>query len=275
MRHQHWAFTPRKRRAFTLIELLIVIAIVSLLAAILFPIFGQAREKARQTQCLSSVRQIALATLAYTQDYDERLPGAYSAEDGTQAGNAAATPGEPCRLPDGSLTRSRGVVGGWTYFCEYSRWTRTVYDPAQGTLAPYTRSAALFRCASDASGQGNAYGINRCLLTRSVTPDRLNPGIGLAAFRAPASTVLFAEGAENYTHRGSDDGLLNMGASTDPDARTGNPEISARHAGGSCFAFADGHARWLNPAQIPPALIDQSGNLVPGAHDTSPVRWEP
>ncbi len=63
-----------KRRGFTLIELLVVIAIIAILAAILFPVFARAREKARQTSCLSNVKQLSLGVLMYTQDYDERLP---------------------------------------------------------------------------------------------------------------------------------------------------------------------------------------------------------
>src|SRR5438067_151044 len=63
----------RSSRAFTLIELLIVIAIIAILAAILFPAFAQAREKARQTACLSNLHQIGLGTLMYAQDYDENI----------------------------------------------------------------------------------------------------------------------------------------------------------------------------------------------------------
>jgi len=62
------------RRGFTLIELLVVIAIIAILAAILFPVFARAREKARQTSCLSNLKQIGLAELMYEQDYDERGP---------------------------------------------------------------------------------------------------------------------------------------------------------------------------------------------------------
>ena len=58
--------------AFTLIEVLVVIAIIAILAAILFPVFGRARENARRTSCLSNVKQIGLATMQYLQDYDER-----------------------------------------------------------------------------------------------------------------------------------------------------------------------------------------------------------
>ncbi|MHB8994820.1 MAG: prepilin-type N-terminal cleavage/methylation domain-containing protein [Armatimonadota bacterium] len=62
------------RRGFTLIELLVVIAIIAILAAILFPVFARAREKARQSSCLSNIKQIGLATMMYCQDYDETFP---------------------------------------------------------------------------------------------------------------------------------------------------------------------------------------------------------
>jgi prepilin-type N-terminal cleavage/methylation domain-containing protein/prepilin-type processing-associated H-X9-DG protein len=62
-----------RRRGFTLIELLVVIAIIAILAAILFPVFARAREKARQTSCLSNVKEIVLAALMYAQDFDETI----------------------------------------------------------------------------------------------------------------------------------------------------------------------------------------------------------
>src|SRR5437899_7088536 len=70
-----WRHRMRKQnRAFTLIELLVVIAIIAILAAILFPVFAQAREKARAISCLSNTKQVSLGVLMYVQDYDETFP---------------------------------------------------------------------------------------------------------------------------------------------------------------------------------------------------------
>jgi prepilin-type N-terminal cleavage/methylation domain-containing protein/prepilin-type processing-associated H-X9-DG protein len=75
-----------KSRGFTLIELLVVIAIIAILAAILFPVFAQAREKARQTSCLSNTKQLGLGIMQYNQDYDETYPqGGFSIYTGPDA----------------------------------------------------------------------------------------------------------------------------------------------------------------------------------------------
>jgi prepilin-type N-terminal cleavage/methylation domain-containing protein len=124
--------------AFTLIELLVVIAIIAILAAILFPVFSRAREKARQSTCLSNVRQINLGLQQYTQDYDERFPVDLPEADQTY------WQGYPCQ-PTGSGTPiptvpDPGGTGSHFVNCpiRFTPWT----------TQPYTRNFQLFHCPS-------------------------------------------------------------------------------------------------------------------------------
>ena len=92
------AITATRKRGFTLIELLVVIAIISILAAILFPVFARARENARRASCMSNIKNMGLAFMQYTQDYDERMPrtttcGSATLETGKPAGGACSTGG--------------------------------------------------------------------------------------------------------------------------------------------------------------------------------------
>ncbi len=104
------------KRGFTLIELLVVIAIIAILAAILFPVFAQARDKARAASCLSNCKQIAMGILQYTQDYDELFP---PSRFNTQANDASAT--------------------------RFSPWSVQIY--------PYVKSTGVFGCPSDVTRQ--------------------------------------------------------------------------------------------------------------------------
>ena len=103
--------------AFTLIELLVVIAIIAILAAILFPVFAKARDKARQTSCLSNQKQLGLALLQYVQDYDEQYPGGLMIEP---------------------------VINGGG--------TGDMREPYDSQLRPYIKSDGIFACPSDSSG---------------------------------------------------------------------------------------------------------------------------
>jgi prepilin-type N-terminal cleavage/methylation domain-containing protein/prepilin-type processing-associated H-X9-DG protein len=110
----------RNRRlhgAFTLIELLVVVAIIAMLAAILFPVFAQAREKARQTSCLSNVKQMGLGLMMYAQDYDEYIPR-----------NAFADP-------------PRVLEGAHFVDCSTPRW--------MDVIQPYIKNTQINNCPSD------------------------------------------------------------------------------------------------------------------------------
>ncbi|MBM3495582.1 MAG: prepilin-type N-terminal cleavage/methylation domain-containing protein, partial [Armatimonadetes bacterium] len=126
-----------KTRGFTLIELLVVIAIIAILAAILFPVFAQAREKARQISCISNTKQNALGVLMYTQDHDGHYP-----------------------MVDFNLSQGIGDV--------YSDWYRGAAEPGSDAmlnyvrtyglatqLYPYMKNRELWRCPSDVNVRTN------------------------------------------------------------------------------------------------------------------------
>lgn len=198
------------KSAFTLIELLVVIAIIAVLAAILFPVFSQAKAAAHTTTCLSNNRQIGMASAMYVEDNDGVI---MNATDG----------------PLGS-----GREGGWIYFQKFD----DVFDVKRGSLYPYIKSERLYVCPSDASAQRthDSYAINNCLLDNT---NYLNTGwsTGLSAgiFPYPADTMFFGEEGMDVFMTGdrTNDGYLNI----DVDV------LATRHADGLTIAFLDGHAK--------------------------------
>lgn len=230
----------QRNRAFTLIELLVVIAIIAILAAILFPVFAQAREKARQTSCLSNMKQVALGLIMYTQDYDEQFPRA----DYTLP---AGTPGP----------LNPGATGGFALRINHYKW--------QAWVLPYIKNSQVFFCPSrrrdevawstNGESKGNGYALNLSLSGRPIAPVGENPGFlggGLPGLQTPADTWMLMELRNQVSFSYiANNGTLYPAAlreSWTPYLMPGGlvNKDNAPHGDGLIFAYADGHAKWMN-----------------------------
>jgi len=238
------------KRAFTLIELLVVIAIIAILAAILFPVFAQARESARQVSCLSNEKEISLAILMYVQDYDEHYP---------QWISTATVNNQPPDVSNALYGQPDPDGGGYKY--AFTGWDKMV--------APYIKNRAIFHCP-DTFGPGNDWsnpGKTNCDWTGTLNyaiNGRLaghnwNNWAGtvkLASVQWPATAILLAEdGSQSCTGAvtadNNGDGSGGWQWSNDQKAALfsdgGNnavPGPRVHHKGGSNYAFTDGHAKW-------------------------------
>ncbi|MCW3097428.1 MAG: hypothetical protein JWL77_3046 [Chthonomonadaceae bacterium] len=247
-----------RKHAFTLIELLVVIAIIAILAAILFPVFAQAREKARQTTCLSNEKQLGIAILAYTQDYDETYPVAnYPAPPSAEAGFDANS-----RLHWYSLVEPY-IRGGYT---------RAL---ASATGAAAGKKLSIYVCATY-DKPSRAFGLNPSwsyLINSNLAPPRAQnpatpdippawanqPPSSLASVDAAAQVVLVAEGAGGRVYTpGNDTGVYPYYPAFGVGKDTSLTYIYARnrHNGGSNVLLTDGHAKWYRAPEP---------NYTPGA----------
>ncbi|MBI3947262.1 MAG: DUF1559 domain-containing protein [Armatimonadetes bacterium] len=201
------------RRGFTLVELLVVIAVVAILAAILMPVFAKARERARQTQCLSNLKQIAAAWQMYAQDHDETACPAYYFTSGWRFEHAW----------DFTLDWGAGNTPKWY----------------RGLLGPYIQSGAVHHCPSFS---GEAWGrpfTGYAYNTTYIGGDVLAGGrpCSLAAIADPAGTVLFAEGGWGDPVSGCN----YLRAPSDYQFPWGTAHF--RHTGVANVAYADGHVK--------------------------------
>src|SRR5437763_1300729 len=180
----------RPRRAFTLIELLVVVAVIAILAAILFPVFAQAREKARQAGCLSNLRQIGTGYLMYVHDYDDQFP--LGAQSPTRIQNVYWSP------PDLVTTQRTDA---------YQSWYRT---QGANVLYPYLKNYQVWACPSGALTQdfpGNAIYQNFDPAVKPVEItyqfNGLLGALAVAEVKYPASVPLLWEGVEGpLRHKG-------------------------------------------------------------------------
>jgi len=214
------------RRGFTLIELLVVIAIIAILAAILFPVFAQVREKGRQANCVSNLRQLGQALRGYATDFDECLPG-------PAPGNARSVPGSNPNRPSWQNTphnwdwTGHWVPGIWVIYNYTDPATHPVNQEwiniggvTRGALYPYVKNAKIYVCPSDRRPDKMlSYSMNAIM---GFIPDPM--------VDRPAEVVVLVD--EQKT--------LNDGFFFPPPVDC--PSIV--HNVGATFSFYDGHAKW-------------------------------
>ncbi|MBC8140914.1 MAG: DUF1559 domain-containing protein [Armatimonadetes bacterium] len=300
---------PAVRNGFTLIELLVVIAIIAILAAILFPVFAQAREKARQTSCLSNMKQMGTALMMYVQDYDETyFP--------YRVGSATSPRPNPANVvagnSDGVGTESEPITF----------WNQL--------LDPYVKNEGIWRCPSntyawvyndkdDVSqteprfwgyGGTNSYGLNSyCFPTERPASEGVGPnpngdqGRAVPDLKEPANLYLIIEGryygmyhagdlmirngvnttsASRLTYWKNIGGSVKFrwinGANQEPNAAEAVKLGKQRHSGFVNVAFADGHAKAIEYKKV--ANVNDDGTYITKANNlakwTENVRfWDP
>jgi prepilin-type N-terminal cleavage/methylation domain-containing protein len=234
-----------RQRAFTLIELLVVIAIIAILAAILFPVFAQARDKARQASCLSNCKQLGTAMMMYTQDYDETFFWQAGWDEVRDVG-----------------------AGSWgPSYNTFIRWPVA--------HLPYIKSEAVFKCPSDKDRNRtysanpndwggttpfpNSYGINLMFSTYTTSP------VSIAAVQKPAEKIFLAEAVTAFAccedwnseyfrganqaggENGWDWGTFRQRVGHAKELGTTDAEMASvtRHQLGNIVVYTDGHAKWV------------------------------
>jgi len=210
-----------RRHGFTLIELLVVIAIIAILAAILFPVFARAREKARQSSCMSNIKQLGTACLMYAQDYDEILPD----EDYDYNGNGTYN--------------EAGADGTW-----------------RAAILPYVKNVQLYFCPSHRPSNRFDGSINDCGLNASYAINDVHQGMpGVTCPRGNSLGIV--EDASAVIILLESDGSWEIGGGTYiTHGWRQSGSAPTRHNDGANYAFVDGHAKWLKPSAVCPTTGD-------------------
>jgi prepilin-type N-terminal cleavage/methylation domain-containing protein/prepilin-type processing-associated H-X9-DG protein len=239
-----------RKPAFTLIELLVVIAIIAILAAILFPVFAQAREKARAAGCTSNMKQLGFAFEMYKQDYDGIFPG------------SCLPFGEAPGVCDGDenylLWRIQPYVKNLgVYACPSDPLpARTVYLTVRGQRS----STLLMRTSYYPVGFNSPPCCPWGVFARTVPSNPRGTGRRDAEISLPAETIAMTERANGQGdwHCDGGDTVAGYSAATDPLPRDEPLEVNAqgvptrgnvarRHNGGCNYLFADAHVKWMRP----------------------------
>ena len=197
------------RRGFTLIELLVVIAIIAILAAILFPVFARAREKARQASCLSNLKQLGLALITYTQDYDGALPWTAGV-----SGNVNLQLPDAIRRPDGQQFPD--------LLQPYVRNTQIFFCPSVSqTLPAHLDNAKTYKQL------GSTYMYNAFTEHFAMKPGYVIAGLPIDSALDPSKAIVLWDDP----CCGPTSGVLESW-------------WAVPHNNGVNVAYADGHAKW-------------------------------
>jgi len=239
MRSSH---LPSRVRAFTLIELLVVIAIIAILAAILFPVFAQAKAAAKKTVCLSQTKQVGLGAVMYAGDFDDRMP-----------------------IPQGGFINAPTafIIPYWygamkiDFTNPSAGWQ---IDPADGLLYPYMKNQAIMGCpsATKRSLDGGAvssynlgYAANPYIIAypnaNAVAPYPTAPP-SLTQLAAPAETILISDAADVITVPSVG---LQSTVQLRPPSSGGAPTMYGVHSQKVNVAWCDGHSKSSSVALRP------------------------
>jgi prepilin-type N-terminal cleavage/methylation domain-containing protein len=268
--------TARVQRGFTLIELLVVIAIIAILAAILFPVFAQAREKARQASCLSNMKQIGLALQAYATDYEGTMPPSELSQTPTGMGDPRISwptliypyvKNESvfvCPSGENTLTHQELAPG---FSRDYCGVTDTNARNSGGTVNPFgihgDGSTNGLGLVNKLSYGRNLIPTNRTatgnVLQRWYTPPFDHPDSGKSGFVStgatlsvnesqvedPAGTIHITDAWTTQCYQGNSIRGITDERRTDHFPNTEASKVARRHSGGFVALYGDGHSKWL------------------------------
>jgi len=241
----------RRREGFTLIELLVVIAIIAILAAILFPVFAQAREKARAASCMSNNKQMALAFSMYKQDYDETYPPAVDPVTNLWWENAV-TPYIKGGNVGGILTCPSASSRAYAYSMNWSL--------SAASDATTTRPADTMLSADGAQAPMEA------------STDKTSPAYGLPqaapyfAYTYPGLGEGYWSTAPNFKSvKGDPNATIDPTKEVNDDSNKSLGQFRYRHNTGVNAAFADGHTKYQRQTKLKLWNLDPDFQSVAGA----------